>query len=433
VGSLIDGRYRVLRVLGSGGMGILLLGRNEALDVDVAIKVLRPDTPEECDVVASYRLVQEARAAAQLGHPAIVRVFDFGVTEQGSPYLVMERLDGTDLGSELEARGSVPPVKAVRCLLPLAHGLAAVHDRGIVHRDVKPENIFLAHTDAGRVQPKVIDFGVAKMDRRCPAERITAVGGMVGSPGNMAPEQALGEDSGPAADVWSLCVVLYEMVTGRLPFRGDNYNALMRAIIDRDPAPLDTHLPGESALAAIVARGMAKAPADRWPSMRRLGEELAAWLLVRGVTEDVAGQAVETTWLSQVGVSRRFDPFASVPPPSPLRLWASPAGVMPPPVSRELSGALPVPPAAASHRPAMPPPPPLETDVNGVASVPHTSHIPRSPPTPITALPAPAAAPAEGRRTADRGMADRRLLAPWLILALLLAVLAGAVAAWALG
>jgi serine/threonine-protein kinase len=482
VGSLLDGRYRILDVLGAGGMGTLLLGRNEALDVEVAIKVLRPDTPEDCDVAASHRLVQEARAAARLGHPAIVRVFDFGVTEQGNAFLVMERLDGTDLGTELEARGSVPPVKAVRCLLPVAHGLAAAHDKGIVHRDVKPENIFLARTDAGRVQPKLIDFGVAKIEPRSAEEQVAAVGGLVGSPGYMAPEQALGQDSSPHADVWSLCVVLYEMVTGRPPFEGDSYNALMRAILEREPVPLDHHLPEEAALSAIVARGLAKAPLDRWPSMRALGEALASWLLERGVTEDLSGQAVDTTWLAQVAVSRRFDAFASLPPPSPLRTQAERSGGLWPTAAEEAHGPLAAAPAAA-RRPAVPPPPLVPSDdlesaprepapaIPGPAPVMHEAVLPGhdeppssqhrsappeaptvrpgdlarqaaelaalAPPTMLSAELAPALDdPVEGPTTArsatDRAPA-RRAGTPWLVLGMLLAIILGVIALWTLG
>lgn len=300
-------------------MGTVYVAYNEALDVDVVVKVLRPDLPSEWGISLAHRLVQEARAAARLGHPAIVRALDFGETADGSPYLVMEHLAGVDLGTELGRRGIISPIKAVRFLLPIAHGLAAAHTKNIIHRDIKPENIFLAETDAGRVQPKLIDFGVAKLDQDHLDERITAVGSLLGSPGYMSPEQARGEDAGPAADIWSLCVVLHEMVIGSLPFRGDNYNALMRSIIEDELLPLRDCLPDEPELADILERGLAKAPEQRWASMRELGAELAHWLLERDVTEDVCGTALDTTWLDDRPAKKAYDAFGSIPPPSALR------------------------------------------------------------------------------------------------------------------
>jgi serine/threonine protein kinase len=324
VGTLLDGKYRLESALGTGGMGSVFLAHHDALDVEVAIKVVRADLAEATQVPLGDRLLQEARAAAQLGHPAIARVFDFGVTPGGDPYLVMELLEGEDLAQVLHRRGAVKPAKAVQTILPIAHGLAAAHEKGIVHRDVKPENIFLAKTDSGHVQPKLIDFGVAKLERTA-AERITLVGYLLGSPGYMSPEQARGEDVGASADTWALAVVLYEMLTGRLPFQADNYNALLRAIVD-DAHPSILELGVDDAeLGAILDRGLCKRIEQRWPSMVELGVALAHWLVKRGYAVDICGNSLSASWLGRARATWPKDIFESVPPPS----WPSPTAGAP--------------------------------------------------------------------------------------------------------
>ena len=336
VGALLDGKYRLERALGTGGMGSVFLAHHDALDVDVAIKVVRADVEKIAQLPLGDRLLQEARAAAQLGHPAIARVFDFGVTPGGDPYLVMELLEGEDLARVIKRRGTIKPGKAVQTLLPIAHGLATAHDKGIVHRDVKPENIFLAKTDSGTVQPKLIDFGVAKLERTA-AERITLVGYLLGSPGYMSPEQARGEDVGAPADTWGLLVVLYELLTGRLPFQADNYNALLRTIVE-DPHPSILALGVDDAeLAAIVDRGLAKRVEQRYPSMAELGLALAHWLVRRGYSVDICGNSLSQSWLDRKRTARSLDIFESVPPPSwPTPMSLPPSGLSLPPVDCRL-------------------------------------------------------------------------------------------------
>jgi len=150
-GEVVGDKYRLIKLLGEGGMGAVWLALNVALDSEVAIKLLRAG---EKSIHHEQRLLKEARAVARLGHPAIVRVFDFGVTRIGDPYIVMELLDGEDLSQTLAKRGRLTAVKAVRTLLPVLHALGTAHQKGIVHRDLKPENIFLTHGDNGHVQPR---------------------------------------------------------------------------------------------------------------------------------------------------------------------------------------------------------------------------------------------------------------------------------------
>ena len=294
-GLLVGGKYRLVRCLAEGGMATLWVAHNETLDIEVAIKFIRTDltTPKLAE-----RLLTEARAAAKLGHPAIVRVFDFGRTPRGDPYIVMELLDGEDLSTVYVESGRMAPIATLRTLLPIAHALAVAHDKGIVHRDLKPENVFLVRAEDGQVQPKLLDFGVAKLDA-AGYERLTQAGTALGSPAYMSPEQARGEEVDPRSDLWSFCVVLYEAMSGTLPFHHENYNALMRRIIEIEPTPLPDLATGDSALWQIIEKGLTKELDQRWPSMRSLGAALAQWLIDRGVNEDLAGSSLAATWLQE--------------------------------------------------------------------------------------------------------------------------------------
>jgi serine/threonine-protein kinase len=193
-------------------------------------------------------------------------------------------------------------------LLPVADGLRHAHDKNIVHRDIKPDNIFLATDALGRIQPKLLDFGIAKVGQNAVDAKLTQVGTVLGSPEYMSPEQAIGaDDVDERTDVWSLCVVLYEMMTGTVPFRRANYNALMQAIIHDDPTPLVDHKAGDSALWMVVERGLKKERNQRWSNMTELGEALALWLYEHGVKEDLSGNSIRAVWLDGVLSGLRAD------------------------------------------------------------------------------------------------------------------------------
>ncbi|NUO54767.1 MAG: serine/threonine protein kinase, partial [Polyangiaceae bacterium] len=294
-GELLAEKYRLIRPLGEGGMGSVWVAHSEALDIRVAVKVIKADLGAGEGRVAD-RLLQEARAAARLGHPAIVRISDFGKTKLGNPFIVMEFLEGEDLGAAMQRRGRMATEIAARTLLPIAHALATAHDKGIIHRDLKPENILLALQEDGSIQPKLIDFGIAKLDNQA-NERITAAGAVMGSPGYLSPEQARGDDVDARSDIWSFCVVLYEMITGELPFTGKNNYALLRAIIEQEIKPITERGVPDEALWAVLSRGLTKDPTKRWPSMRSLGVALASWLLDQGITEDICGASLESAWI----------------------------------------------------------------------------------------------------------------------------------------
>jgi serine/threonine protein kinase len=297
-GDLIADKYRLARPIGEGAMGSVWVAKNEVLDVDIAIKFMRTDTPRSDPQNLYKRLLQEARAAARLGHPAIVRVFDFGRTGDGTPFIVMELLKGEPLSSLLQREGRLEVTRALQMMLPIADALATAHDRGIVHRDIKPENIFIASDEYGRLQPKLVDFGIARLSEG--TGTLTRSGALLGTPDYMSPEQARGEpDVDHRVDVWALCVVLYELMAGRRPFgqEGSNYLAVLRAIVHDNVRPFLDYEVGDKALWVIIERGLRKRPQERWDTMRVLGEALALWLYERGIREDAFGASLKTGWL----------------------------------------------------------------------------------------------------------------------------------------
>jgi serine/threonine protein kinase len=306
-GDVIDGKYELEALLGRGGMGEVWIARNATLDVRRAIKLIRTDAGS---ADSTDRLLNEAQAAARLAEPSIVRVFDFGKTAAGDPYIVMEMLEGENLQSMLARRERLSPVKAVRVLLPMIRALAGAHAHGIVHRDLKPENIFLAKLPDGRVQPKLLDFGIAKL-KNAIGLRLTTDGAVMGSPLYMAPEQARGEDVDERADIWALSVVLYESITGHPPFTGDDRAEVARAVAEASPARLSQHNVTDDSLWPILSRGLEKRREDRWTSMQELGCALARWLLDHGVSDDITGASLESNWFR----TARQSLFGSSSPP----------------------------------------------------------------------------------------------------------------------
>jgi len=276
-------------------MGVVWVAHSLALGVDVAIKLIRAGA---ADSDLSSRMAREAQVTATLGHPAIVRVFDFGTTEDGAPFLVMELAHGETLASKLDREHKLGAVHALQLILPIVDGLRCAHERGIVHRDIKPENVLVARDTLGRLQPKLLDFGIAKLEGRPNVSRLTQVGVVLGSPEYMSPEQARGVGSVDSrTDIWALSVLLYEMLTGTVPFKVDNYNALMQAILHDPPVPTVEYGAGDRELWTIIAKGLEKSRDKRWQSMAELGEALAFWLVDHGVTEDVAGNSLRAVWL----------------------------------------------------------------------------------------------------------------------------------------
>ena len=274
-GVLISGKYRLLRLLGSGGMGSVWAARNELTDRDFAIKFLLSSLARNTE--ALQRFFHEARACGQIKHPAVVDVYDMGQAEDGSPYLVMELLEGEGFDQRLARSGTFRPGEGAAWLAFIARGLEEAHVRGLVHRDLKPGNIFFALDDRGDVIPKVLDFGISKATTPGADDLVkTTTGAVLGSPAYMSPEQARGEpDIDGRADVWSLGVILFEALTGSLPFDAPNYNALMMTIITRPHRPAHELSPGVPVeISRIIDRCLAKDRSQRIGTARELAELL---------------------------------------------------------------------------------------------------------------------------------------------------------------
>jgi eukaryotic-like serine/threonine-protein kinase len=325
--AVVADKYQLEARLAEGGMGSVWLATNLVLERKVAIKVLHSNLRNE---LAEARLLREARAAAQIGHANIVQVFDFGHLQSGEPFIVMELLRGEDLSARLSRLGRLSAIDTVRVMLPVASALAAGHAKGIVHRDLKPGNIFLAVDDAGEEIPKVVDFGIAKVNVANHTPKLTMEGRVVGSPEYLSPEQARGDDDlDEATDVWAFCVTMYETLTGDLPFHDENYNRLLRRIIEDPPRPIMDYAAGDPALWSIVARGLSKHKRARWKTMEELGRALEGWLEHHGVENiprvrfaSLSGADLKTRTSAQsspeVSTSDDLEPtLLKVPPPVP--------------------------------------------------------------------------------------------------------------------
>jgi eukaryotic-like serine/threonine-protein kinase len=293
-GDLIGGKYRLSRKVGAGAMGSVWIATNVVLESKVAIKLLHPDLRSP---VVVERFLREARSAAMLNHPAIIRIFDLGATADGDPFIVMELLAGESLRACLDRLGALAPERAVELILPIAAAIHVAHEHGIVHRDLKPDNIMIADAYGGAVQLKVVDFGIAKLKWGDAASSTGA--NVIGTPDYMSPEQARGLPVvDHRADIWSLSALLYEALAGRAPFTRDRIVATLLAVTDDEAPSLAGRGAVDAALWAIIERGLRKDPAERWPSMRAFGEALAAWLWSRGVREDACGVSLRAQWLS---------------------------------------------------------------------------------------------------------------------------------------
>jgi len=270
---VLDQRYRIDAVLGTGGMGRVYRGEHTGIGRTVAIKVLHADLGRNREAAARFQ--REALASGRLDHPNIVGVSDFGVLDQGACYLVMEALEGEALGTRLDREHRMPWREAVAIIRGVLLGLRHAHERGVVHRDIKPDNIFLAVKD-GELVVKILDFGIAKLYAGSGDDPATTRAGLtVGTPAYLSPEQAVGGAITPASDLYSASIVLFEMLAGKTPFAQADPLAMLGAHVGKPPPHLldvapDAELP--DGLDALVQHGLAKLPPDRIGSA---GEYLA--------------------------------------------------------------------------------------------------------------------------------------------------------------
>ncbi|MFO8072581.1 MAG: serine/threonine-protein kinase [Polyangia bacterium] len=295
------GRYRLVRLIGEGGMGGVYEGEHTMLGRKAAVKVLHPEFTKTRESVE--RFLREAQAASAIGHPNIIDVFDIGRSADNEVFMIMELLSGESLEQTLDREQKLPPDRAVAIVLQVLSALNAAHDKRIIHRDLKPGNVFLAIDKRGRPEVKLLDFGVAKIHGPEEADTsLTAPGTILGTPDYLSPEQARGaKEIDQRIDIWSAGVMLYEVLGGRLPFVGDTYNEVLGKILLDQPPPLRELRPDlPENLCAVVERAMAKSPDERYSSAAEMMQELSR----------IEGAAIS---LVSSGAAREIR--SSIPPP----------------------------------------------------------------------------------------------------------------------
>jgi serine/threonine-protein kinase len=318
LGTVIGRKYRVDEVVAEGGMGIVYKGWHLVLELPIAIKVVRPEYVNHHDVVSLF--VTEAKANAQLRGLHVAHVLDMGRIENGPPFIVLEYLDGRDLRAALTAEGRMPLWRAASYLSQACDGVAEAHVRGIIHRDLKPENLFLARTLEGGEVLKVIDFGISKAPAYSKRHLQLSNEGL-GSPHYMAPEQISSpENVDGRSDVWSLGVVLFELLTSETPFHGDTVEAMCVQVLYHEPDRLRDLRPDlPASVEEIVARCLRKRPEERFQSVRELAAALEpyvsqpdinveeGWFLNDDAERDVEAVPVRTMTIPSLRARQRSE------------------------------------------------------------------------------------------------------------------------------
>ncbi len=330
IGTTLDSRYEIERKLGEGGMGVVFLARHSVIEKLVAVKVLKREVARDQSVVK--RFVQEAKSASRIGHPNIVDVTDFGTTPDGMTYSVMEFVQGHTLHQLIAQDAPMPPSRVLPIVAQIAKALGAAHDKGIIHRDLKPDNVFVIDRDGRRDFVKIVDFGIAKVldGPSGDGPRLTRAGAVFGTPEYMAPEQAAGRgDIDHRADIYSLGIILYELLIGRVPHKGDNMmRTLAMQMLDPlvPPRKAAPELEISAELESVVLKALAKKPDERYQSMHEL---------VRGL-EGVSG-GVPLTQPLNPSARAIAPPTAAtlVPPPTETESLASTPPTLPAPEQPE--------------------------------------------------------------------------------------------------
>jgi len=279
IGKQVDnGEFIVVDRIGSGGMGSVYKAEQPSMNRMVAIKVLHPRFVTRDDLVARFR--REARAMSQLSHPNTARVYKYGALDDGSVYFVMDYLEGRNLAAEVRENGPMPPERAVRLMVQVCGALEEAHRAGIVHRDLKPENIFLTLQGGTTDFPKVLDFGLAKMSEKQMGNgsmMFTQQGMVFGTPEFMSPEQTQGDTLDRRSDIYSLGLILYELLTGKLPFDATKPIDIMRAHVQEPPLPLNGRVPGRefsAQLADAIGKALEKKRDNRYATALEFADAL---------------------------------------------------------------------------------------------------------------------------------------------------------------
>src|SRR5262252_582286 len=294
-GQVLDGKYKIVRVIGEGGMGAVYEGENVRIRRRVAIKVLHAGIASNTEMV--QRFEREAQVAGTVGNDHILEILDLGALPAGERYMVMEFLDGETLTDRIKARTRLSPREATRLLRQVLKGLAAAHGEGIVHRDLKPDNIFILREKAGiKDFVKIIDFGISKFTEPGGASsRMTRTGALMGTPHYMAPEQATGStDIDRRTDIYAVGIIMYEMLTGRVPFQAETFNQLLFEIALAKIIPARQVVPDlDPAIDSIVMKASARDPAHRFQTCDEFVAALDAWEKTGSAVSLPPGESIE--------------------------------------------------------------------------------------------------------------------------------------------
>ncbi len=365
IGQLISNRYRVVKRLGEGGMGEVYLGIHEAIEKKVALKVLRPEYSAKADIVERFQ--QEAKAASRIKHPNVLDIFDFGQLETGSFFLAMEFLEGNDLADELLKARRIDAVRGIRYALQICRALAAAHSRGVVHRDMKPENVFLLRTADGEEIVKIVDFGIAQLRTTEEAaaaadtggqkrRKLTKTGMIFGTPEYMAPEQAAGRKADLRVDIYATAIILYEMFTGAVPHTGETFMAVLAKHLNEEPPRMlevcpDLQISAE--LQAVIMKGLSKRPEDRYQSMAEFADAIVGCPEAQGLgamtRHGSIPDATPSMFAASGDASASYTAAQYAPQPGHPGTHAQFPGTPGAPAGTQVGGSMSPAPAAPSH------------------------------------------------------------------------------------
>jgi serine/threonine protein kinase len=297
LGRVLSERYRILSKLGEGGMGVVYLAEHVVIEKKIALKVLFPDLTRRADLV--QRFMQEAKSASRINHENVIDITDFGQSPEGYVFIAMEYLSGQDLGQVLKGSGPMPWPRAQPIVLQIVKALRAAHERGIIHRDMKPENIFVLPRDDGREFVKVLDFGIAKvMGLEEDVPRLTRTGMIFGTPEYMSPEQAQGQSVDHRVDIYAVGCIMFHILTGRVPFKADSFMGILsKQMMETPESPRALNPAIDPAVEAAILKAMEKDPAKRFQTMREFAQAVAP-LGLGGAGADLSGAISTSSRLS---------------------------------------------------------------------------------------------------------------------------------------